>query len=149
MLLLLFINLIYSQIPQCSYVCNSVSCDAVCSPICSPIDCTVICNPSDVEGVCNSPKCHIEFSSNQNILQECPLAEILCDELRCSPLDRPCEIQCQEIQCSWDCKKPSICPLPDCILECEPAACQFSSDSKLSISFIINVLLLFINKLLI
>ena len=149
MLLLLFINLIYSQIPQCSYVCSSNTCDAICSPICSPIDCTVFCNPVDVEGVCNSPNCHIEFSSNQNILEECPLAEILCDELSCNPKNRPCEIQCQEIQCSWECKKPSICPFPFCELQCEKAACEFSSYSKLSISFIINLLLLFINKLLI
>lgn len=150
MLLLLFINLIYSQIPQCRYECSSNTCDAVCSPICSPIDCTVICNPVDVEGVCNSANCHIEFSSNQNILEECPLAEIICDELRCSPKNRPCEIVCQEIQCSWLCEKPIICPQPNCILECSKPACEFSSVSKLSISFIINVLLLlFINKLLI
>lgn len=149
MFILLFINLIYSQIPQCSYECDSQKCDAICSPKCSQIDCTVICNPEDVPGVCNNPNCDIEFASNQNFLEQCPLAEILCEELSCNPIDRPCEIVCQEIQCSWDCQKPSLCPLPFCTLECKRASCEFSSYSKLSISFLINVLLLFINKLLI
>ena len=144
-LLFLFVTIVYTLIPQCTYQCNDPICAAVCEPICTPVNCEILCDPEDTPGVCNPINCRSECATDGDILNSCPLCEVICDPLVCQPIDRPCVIQCQQIECSWKCVKPTNCPAPICQLQCQLPTCEFSLSNKLTV----NMMLIILNKILI
>ena len=144
LLFILFITIVYTQIPECTYQCDDPQCPAVCEPVCEPVNCEILCDPVDTPGVCNPVNCQSDCATDGDILNSCPMCEVTCDPLRCQPIDRPCVIQCQAIQCSWKCVKPTTCPYPRCELQCQLPACEFSQSGKITIS----LFLILLNKLL-
>lgn len=136
--------IVNSQVPECIWECDSPMCPAICTPVCEPVNCEIFCTPSNTPGVCNPVNCRSQCVTGGDALDSCPLCEVLCDPLRCQPIDRPCQIQCQEVQCSWKCVKPNTCPYPRCALQCQQPACEFSQSVKITIPLV----LLLLNKLL-
>jgi len=137
---LLFISNIIAQLPNCQWTCNDPLCNSECIEVCNPPICITECNPSQ-PGVCNPVECEIRCPTDQNVLQSCPSCETICQPLRCSPIDRDCQILCEAVICSWQCSLPLICPYPICELSCEQPACEFSSGLILSHSMILFFIL--------
>jgi hypothetical protein len=141
-LLFLFIIAIKCTIPECSWMCSDPICEADCTAVCLEPVCSIICSPEDTPGECNAPKCHtICPLDNQDPLSSCPSCETICEEINCSPIDRPCNIECEITQCFWKCIKPKTCPYPECQLQCQSASCEFSQSNKLIISLFLFILI--------
>lgn len=136
-LLLLLINSVISQSTSCQWICNDPVCFSECIEVCEPPICSISCLP-DEPGVCNPVECNIQCPTDQNI-DNCPSCETLCSPIRCAPIDRQCQIECEAVVCSWQCFLPTTCPYPICELNCEAPACEFSSGLILSYSMILFI----------
>lgn len=146
----LLFTLAFSQChPTCSWQCDDPGCVAECTPYCSPPQCILECITSD-PSQCGLMKCHNLCATDQCEIPTCPACDIECNvELICTD----CQVVCEQIECSWVCEKPTDCPYPSCILECESPACEcvptvdnnFCSEGGILKMFIdVNTLIMFI-----
>ena len=118
LILFIFIIGVFNQCePECRYQCDDPICLTDCVIDCKLPNCTV--NSTNSEDRMIVPTCHVYCSPNQCAALACPECEIICEPVPCEN----CEILCQEIQCDWLCYKPTNCPLPTCILQCEQSPC--------------------------
>lgn len=144
LLCLIFISIVYCCHPECTYQCNDVVCPASCKPICERPVCELCFNHTD-NVVCEPitsgciTRCPV---LDQCETDHCPSCETVCNNLcNNNPI---CFIQCEAVQCAWECVAPTDCPLPECHLECELPACEYQSGKKLEISIISLSILLMI-----
>lgn len=128
---------------MCSWECDDPVCPAECTAVCQQPSCHVECLTGDPTLVCNPIECNTLCGTDQDVLNTCPLCEVICQDLRCLP-GYSCQILCEEIQCAWECTKPILCAYPRCELECQQPACELSGSVKLSIPIFLVIV---INKL--
>lgn len=128
---------------ECSYQCDNPVCRAVVIPYCKKPNC-YICGNNTHE---DTPEC-VPWNNcyhqclnytNQCELDMCPMCSIHCKEPRCPP-GVSCFIECNEPECGWIASKPTNCPLPRCILQCEQVACEYSgSHHEKNIGFVLMI----------
>ena len=100
--------------PECHWACDEPVCFAECMIVTEPPQCTCA-NPLII------PICRVDCTTDQCEMEQCPACETICT----SP-DSSCgDIQCEQTQASWACRKPSSCPQPTCELMCEKPACEY------------------------
>jgi hypothetical protein len=130
---IVFISIVFSCHPECTYQCDAPVCSAVCKHICQPPHCTkCVMNPNTNVTTCNQPilfGCSIACPDDQCESDSCPICTLNCNEVLCDG-DPYCSILCQEVECSWACQKPTDCPYPTCELACEQPACMYQGDSR-------------------
>lgn len=124
MLFILLLSIAYATgcHPQCRWLCDDPVCHAVCKPICAPPVC-------QFNQTCPySPSCSVRCPADQCENDQCPACETLCappPALECG------EIECEAVECAWQCNKPIYCPYPRCELQCEHPACEYSAGNAL------------------
>jgi hypothetical protein len=92
--------------PPCVWECDVPQCVAECKAVVEPLSC--ICENSDAV-----PTCRVECQSNVCELDQCPVCESFCEPLE------GCVYACPPPVANWACRKPSQCPPPTCVLQCE------------------------------
>ena len=118
--------------PLCSYQCDNPVCPADCRPVCQPYNCRICEITEENTTICNErieDGCSTNCPPDQCETDTCPQCEIKCSDDLCDD-DPNCLIQCYQIECAWDCRKPYNCPKPVCELQCEQSACQLTSNGS-------------------
>jgi hypothetical protein len=119
--------------PVCQFVCNVPNGTASCSPVCLPPVCSAVSCGTTAPMRCHFPQCHSSCPPDQCQVS-CPACEVLCSPLPTVCQEAGCLIQCQEIECSWDCSVPAYTPTNLlCEWQCDAPPCgtQPSSSSRL------------------
>ena len=116
--------------PECSYECDNPVCAADCRPVCLPPVCAVCLNTTGTPVCYGTDKCWLYCPVDQCESDECPACATMCPNSTCNGFD-DCFMLCEEPECSWECQKPTNCPLPTCLLQCEMPACPHSSTARL------------------
>lgn len=139
-IIIIIVTIVNCCHPECSYVCDTPVCHADCRSICSSPQCEV-CQylPQYNTTVCSSANsaCKLQCPLDQCESDQCPQCEVTCVDV-CHGLPN-CSIQCEALDCSWQCFKPKNCPYPICHLQCEQPSCEYSDSSYLSTRFYIRI----------
>lgn len=117
--------------PQCSWLADDPITDAVCQPRCKPPVCAWMLHGGvpDIAGVCGSdaPTCFVSCPADQCEGEEAPQCETRCQP---HPVHASCEIECQAMDCKWDCAKPLNAPIPTFELNCEVPQAKYDSTNS-------------------
>lgn len=122
----LFLSLAIAQAchPECTYQCDDPVCPASCVPVCLRPVCEVCVNSSSL--ICYPlDGCYVRCPADMCESDSCPQCETICSSNACLNIPN-CTVLCEEVQCAWQCSKPTNCPYPTCLLQCEMPACPFS-----------------------
>ena len=122
------ISIVSACHPTSRWHCERPVCVEECQSVCKPPVCIVNCTNPSTHVDRRFPECATWCNStlNQCELQECPICETICNELPQYLRDYGCRIECEEPECGWICRKPSICEPPICELVYQEPACVAS-----------------------
>ena len=125
--------------PECTWQCDDPVCPAACSPVCLAPSCQVCNNQTSTPFCVPYDMWSTSCPPDQSESDSCPVCAVTCtDPCRHNPY---CFVQCEEVQCAWQCHKPD-CPYPTCELQCDAPACQASTASCLTVTILTTALTL-------
>lgn len=110
--------------PECRYLCDDPVWQAICEPVC--LD--PVCEYTTPCGEHATPNMKIMCPSDMLALESCPQCEVVTgddDTAECSAY-----IECEAIQCSWECHNPGSPRVLQCQEQCELPACALSNSVR-------------------